>query len=371
MYRNDAEGLRLERGTVEFTRIVEDVIRELWAMAEERQLHLHLGFGASSQWRPHRLWGDAAQLRRLVENLVINAIHHGLRGSRIQVDLDSNGSGLLLRVADEGPGVPEDEIPRLFQRFERLSEERPGSGLGLYLCRQIVTAHGGTIGLRNRPSGGVEIEVLLPTPCPKRRRREADRMRVLVVEDDELFRLGLEVTLLGFEGIEAVTPVADGEQALDLLREQRFDVVLLDLGLPGLGGMETCRRISLEQPQLPVLVVTSQEDPIWCRRMVRAGARGYVRKGWRQPTFSWRSSRCCGAPPGGTPMPPRPCGSWVRPGQRSRGHPVRRLPRVAHPEGAGGSRRHGAGVEQPADRRCVGHQPGHRAGAWAFDHAET
>ncbi|MFY8149591.1 MAG: response regulator [Prochlorococcaceae cyanobacterium] len=104
-------------------------------------------------------------------------------------------------------------------------------------------------------------------------------MRVLVVEDDELFRLGLEVTLLGFEGIEAVTPVADGEQALDLLREQRFDVVLLDLGLPGLGGMETCRRISSEQPQLPVLVVTSQEDPIWCRRMVRAGARGYVRKG--------------------------------------------------------------------------------------------
>ncbi len=165
VYRNDAEGLRLERGTVEFTRLVEDVIRELWAMAEQRQLHLHLGFGASSQRRPHRLWGDAAQLRRLVENLVINAIHHGLRGSRIQVDLDSNGNGLLLRVADDGPGVPEDEIPRLFQRFQRLSEERPGSGLGLYLCRQIVSAHGGTIGLRNRPSGGVEIEVLLPTPC--------------------------------------------------------------------------------------------------------------------------------------------------------------------------------------------------------------
>ena len=104
-------------------------------------------------------------------------------------------------------------------------------------------------------------------------------MRALVVEDDELFRLGLEVTLQGFAGIEAVTAVGDGEQALDLLRQQRFDVVLLDLGLPGLGGMETCRRISAEQPQLPVLVITSQEDPAWCRRMVRAGARGYVRKG--------------------------------------------------------------------------------------------
>lgn len=61
-------------------------------------------------------------------------------------------------------------------------------------------------------------------------------MRALVVEDDELFRLGLEVTLQGFEVIELVTAVGDGEQALDLLRHQSFDVILLDLGLPGLGG---------------------------------------------------------------------------------------------------------------------------------------
>ncbi|MCP9773508.1 response regulator transcription factor [Synechococcus sp. Tobar12-5m-g] len=104
-------------------------------------------------------------------------------------------------------------------------------------------------------------------------------MRALVVEDDELFRLGLEVTLQGFEVIELVTAVGDGEQALDLLRHQSFDVILLDLGLPGLGGLETCRRIAADHPTIPVLVVTSQEDPAWCLRMMRAGARGYVRKG--------------------------------------------------------------------------------------------
>jgi two-component system NarL family response regulator len=104
-------------------------------------------------------------------------------------------------------------------------------------------------------------------------------MRVLVVEDDELFRLGLEVTLLGFAVIDAVTAVGDGEQAIDLLRHQTFDVILLDLGLPGLGGLETCRRITAGQPKIPVLVVTSQDDPAWCLRMVRAGARGFVRKG--------------------------------------------------------------------------------------------
>jgi two-component system, NarL family, response regulator len=104
-------------------------------------------------------------------------------------------------------------------------------------------------------------------------------MRVLVVEDDELFRLGLELTLQGFTGIEAVTAVADGEQALDLLRHQAFELILLDLGLPGLGGLETCRRISADHPRIPVLMVTSQDDPVWCHRLVRAGARGYLHKG--------------------------------------------------------------------------------------------
>jgi two-component system NarL family sensor kinase len=162
VYRNDAEGVRLQPVAVEFTRVVEEVIRELGVLAEERQLSVRLGFGEAFQRSPHRLRGDAAQLRRLVENLLTNAIHHSLRGGRIQVDLEPVGQGVRLRVADDGPGVPEEEIPRLFQRFQRLSEERPGSGLGLYLCRQIVTAHGGSIGLRNRPAGGAEIVVVLP-----------------------------------------------------------------------------------------------------------------------------------------------------------------------------------------------------------------
>ncbi|MCP9773509.1 HAMP domain-containing histidine kinase [Synechococcus sp. Tobar12-5m-g] len=162
VYRNDAEGLVLQSVEVEFTRLVEEVIRELSALAQERQLTLRLGFGEASQWHPHLLIGDGAQLRRLVENLLLNAIHHSLRGGQIQLVLENRSNGLQLRVADGGPGVPEQEISKLFQRFQRLSEERPGSGLGLYLCRQIVNAHGGTIGLRNRPGGGAEIEVLLP-----------------------------------------------------------------------------------------------------------------------------------------------------------------------------------------------------------------
>ncbi|MCP9840160.1 response regulator transcription factor [Synechococcus sp. J7-Johnson] len=101
----------------------------------------------------------------------------------------------------------------------------------------------------------------------------------LVVEDDELFRLGLEITLAAFEQVTGVLTASDGEQALELLRRQAVDVVLLDLGLPGLGGLETCRRIASDHPELPVLVITSQEDPAACRRLLLTGARGYVCKG--------------------------------------------------------------------------------------------
>ena len=162
VYRNDAEGMALQTSNLAFTSLVEEVIREMAAMAEDRQLTLQLGFGETLQWQPHRLWGDEAQLRRLVENLLINAIHHSLRGGQIRLDLERSGDGHRLLVADGGPGVPEQEIPNLFRRFQRLSQERPGSGLGLYLCRQIVNAHGGSICLRNRLGGGAEIEVLLP-----------------------------------------------------------------------------------------------------------------------------------------------------------------------------------------------------------------
>jgi two-component system NarL family sensor kinase len=166
VYRNDAEGLRLQPADVEFTRLVEDVIRDLSALAEERSLTLRLGFGQRSQRSPHRLVGDGPQLRRLVENLLLNAIHHSLRGSQIRLELEAFGGEHRLRIIDTGPGVPEEEIPGLFQRFRRLSEDRAGSGLGLYLCRQIVEAHGGRIALRNHPRGGAEIEVILPGRHP-------------------------------------------------------------------------------------------------------------------------------------------------------------------------------------------------------------
>lgn len=162
VYGNDAEGLRLCPECLDLSSIVEEVIGEVSALAQERQLTIRLAFMGSGQWQPHPLLGDSVQLRRLVENLLLNAIHHSLRGGQILVTLEAMGSLHRLQVIDHGSGVPEQELPNLFRRFHRLSDDRQGSGLGLYLCRQIVSAHGGTITMRNRPGGGVVIEVDVP-----------------------------------------------------------------------------------------------------------------------------------------------------------------------------------------------------------------
>jgi two-component system NarL family response regulator len=102
-------------------------------------------------------------------------------------------------------------------------------------------------------------------------------MRVLLIEDDEAFRVGIEAFLLRLPAITTVRAVGDGEQGLEALAAASADVVILDIGLPGLGGLETCRRIS-DDHGLPVLILTSQEDSGWVQRLWDAGASGYLHK---------------------------------------------------------------------------------------------
>ena len=106
-----------------------------------------------------------------------------------------------------------------------------------------------------------------------------DNLKILLVEDDELFRLGLQVRLQQEPKIVILAEANDGETAIDLAKQQPFDLVLLDIGLPGLGGMETCRQLKLNHPNLPILVLTSRNERSLIARLVTAGAQGYCLKG--------------------------------------------------------------------------------------------
>ena len=104
-------------------------------------------------------------------------------------------------------------------------------------------------------------------------------LRILLVEDDELFRLGLLVRLQREPDLTIIAEAEDGETAVELAKRHPTDLVILDVGLPGIGGIEACRQLKQQQPNLPVLVLTSRNQPSLIARLVEAGAQGYCLKG--------------------------------------------------------------------------------------------
>lgn len=122
----------------------------------------------------------------------------------------------------------------------------------------------------------------LPERLPYRsllKKMTLDHLKILLVEDDELFRLGLQVRLQQEMKIAVLVEANDGETAINLAKQQAFDLILLDIGLPGLGGLETCRQLKLNHPNLPILVLTSRNKRSLISRLVTAGAQGYCVKG--------------------------------------------------------------------------------------------
>lgn len=104
-------------------------------------------------------------------------------------------------------------------------------------------------------------------------------IRILLVEDDELFRLGLVTRLAQEPELQVIAEAEDGETAITLVSEQLFDVVILDIGLPGIGGIEACRQMKQVQPHLPILILTSHSQPALISRLIEAQAQGYCVKG--------------------------------------------------------------------------------------------
>jgi two-component system, NarL family, sensor kinase len=174
IYQNDTEGLKLHLLSVDLVRLAEEVITTLRELAASRRIHIALTYG-ESEFRKF-LWvnGDPFQLQRVLANLLTNAINHSPRDSRVEVRMETTPAGQIIRIIDDGAGVNRLEIAHLFERFYQGQSDRQakGSGLGLYLSRQIVEAHGGTIWAENRSPKGAIFAFRLPvaprplTPSP-------------------------------------------------------------------------------------------------------------------------------------------------------------------------------------------------------------
>lgn len=164
VYRNDNEGLNLQLAPVDLVQIAEEVTKTLTELAASRRVHISFDYGESDFRRFLWVKGDTLQLQRVFANLLTNAINHTPRGGKIEVVLEPSSSHQTIKIIDNGAGVRAEELPRLFERFYQGQSDRQakGSGLGLYLSRQIVEAHGGTIWAENRYPAGAVFAFRLP-----------------------------------------------------------------------------------------------------------------------------------------------------------------------------------------------------------------
>ncbi|MBL8305534.1 MAG: response regulator [Rubrivivax sp.] len=281
---------------------------------------------------PRRLVGDALRLGQVLLNLCSNAVKFTEAGEvSVWVAADGEQAGqvtLHFTVRDTGIGIAAAQLPRLFRPFDQLdastSRRFGGTGLGLSICKQLVGLMGGVIGARSEPGRGSEFHFSLPfalaaaaapgavaqtgEPLPTAM-DPLERLagcRVLLVEDNELNQM-VARGLLGDVGGAQVTMAADGAAALALLASHRFDIVLMDVQMPGMDGHETTRRLR-RLPQcagLPVIAMTAhalERDRELCRE---AGMDDFIGKPFDPAELFRIVSRWCtkaSAPRAGEPV---------------------------------------------------------------------
>ena len=228
-----------------------DVIRPLLSSEEELEVVLPAG-------GPLRVDADFTRLEQSVVNLLLNAVKFSSTDRRITVTVESEDGDAVISIRDNGIGIAPEMLARIFGLFTQadrsLDRVQGGLGIGLFICKQLIELHGGNIAAHSDGVGrGASFTIRLPllrredevspryTITPARAAETAVTKRVLVVDDNVDAAVTLS-WLIGQRGY-AVRVAHDGSEALQAARDFRPDILLLDLGLPGIDGYELARRL--------------------------------------------------------------------------------------------------------------------------------
>jgi signal transduction histidine kinase/CheY-like chemotaxis protein len=303
----DAGKLRVESRPFDLRSELAIMLQPLQVRAQEKGLTLRCEVAGDV---PVRVAGDAGRIRQVLINLVNNAIKFTQTGSvRLAVERIPNTtavSDLSFSVSDTGIGIAPEQQQLIFEAFTQADASTTrrfgGTGLGLTICKRLVDLMGGRISVQSTPGVGSVFTVHLPlSPVDDASRNaplESDAtgpklaspaldiqigpLDVLVV-DDNIVNQKLMDTLLGKWGHQ-VTIAGDGEQAIKAVEGKSFDLILMDIQMPGMGGLEATRRIrSLEtslpdRRRTPIYALTAEALDEQVSAGLRAGLDGYLTK---------------------------------------------------------------------------------------------
>ncbi|MEK7329770.1 MAG: ATP-binding protein, partial [Candidatus Eisenbacteria bacterium] len=225
--------------------------------------------------------GNAAQLREVFTNLILNAVDALPRGGTLRLGTGAQDGSVTAIVEDDGVGMTPETLQRVFEPFFTTKGVQ-GTGLGLSMVYGIVQRHGGKLAVRSHPGRGTRIELSFPRstaaqpPAPPEASAPVGSLSVMVV-DDEPAVLGLLVDILEALGHRAVGH-GSGESALEDFQPGRFDLVLTDLGMPGINGWELSQSLRAKDDSVTIAFVTGWGEEVDAERARRAGADAVVAK---------------------------------------------------------------------------------------------
>jgi signal transduction histidine kinase len=288
--RAEAAGLELQEEPLQVADLVDDATRLWSAQAELKGVSFRVAYEG-----PEDLWvlADRDRLRQVLNNLIGNALKFTAVGGvevRLRTQLEGGCARLTGEVADTGPGVAPEQLEEIFSPFAQTEDglRHGGAGLGLAVCRQILARMNGGIVARANPAGGAVFVFEAPlyrVPAPEAEAGEpvklldAKPLHVLIVDDNATNRL-VASTLCEMFGCTSEA-VDDGASAVAAAATGRFDLVLMDVKMPGMDGIEATRRIrSGAGPwsQAPILAVTANADPADAAFYRASGMNGVVEK---------------------------------------------------------------------------------------------
>ena len=295
----EAGKLELENQVFDFHATIRSAIRIFTALAQNKGLTLNYSIAGDV---PKRMRGDSGRLRQIIVNLVGNAVKFTTEGT-VQLkaeclrrqDPTSRLAIVRISVSDTGPGIPKSKLDTIFESFTQAdnspTRKHYGTGLGLAICKHLVGRMNGEIWVESIEGRGSEFvfEVKLeamdevpPTPLPKPPTKpKTGPLTILLAEDNPINQM-FAIEILEQDG-HRVIAVGNGADALATLAALKVDVVLMDIQMPGMDGLEATRRIrSGENPDVPkdvpIIAMTAHALKGDRERFLQSGMDGYLSK---------------------------------------------------------------------------------------------
>jgi CheY-like chemotaxis protein/anti-sigma regulatory factor (Ser/Thr protein kinase) len=276
---------------------VHDTVRQAIDLVQPSAADAHVTVRAESVDARVHVRADRQRLQQVLLNLLSNGVKYNRAGGTVTVAcVEAGGDRLRIDVTDTGQGISADKLARLFTPFDRLGAEASaveGTGLGLALSKTLVEAMGGILRVRSRPGAGCTFSVelaLVPGPAhveaaavtraPAVEEVLAREAQKILYIEDNLSNLALVESILARRPATTVLSAMQGRVGVDLARDHRPALILLDRHLPDISGEEVFRLLQADPRtrNIPVIVLSADAMPSRMRQFLDGGVRAYLTK---------------------------------------------------------------------------------------------